>query len=405
MRELIFDLIHEEEERQGKTIDLIPSENYVSRAVREAIGSVLSNKYAEGYPGKRYYQGNKVIDAVESLAIERCKSLFKLSHVNVQPYSGSPANAAVMFALLEPGDTVCGMMLSAGGHLTHGHPGVTLSGKYFKSVQYGVDREGRIDHREVADLVTRERPKLIFVGTTAYPFKLDWKKFGEIAESVGAYLVADISHIAGLIIGGVHESPVEHVHLVTSTTHKILRGPRGAFIGVTGRGVVKDGDLVRKIDRAVFPGLQGGPHENIIAAMAVAFGDAGKKEYSEYVGRVVENAGILAGELRKNGLKVFGTENHLMTVDVGREAGKDIAEKLEEVGIVVNANTIPFDEGKPFRPSGIRIGTPAVTTRGMGAGEMKSLAGWIAEVIKGEKKMNDIKKQIERLCQTYPIPE
>ena len=401
----VFRLISEEEKRQQETIALIPSENYASRAVREATGSVLANKYAEGYPGKRYYQGNAVIDKVESLAIERCKRLFNLESVNVQPYSGSPANTAVLFALLEIGDVVCGMQLSAGGHLTHGHPGVTLSGKYFRSIQYGVDRDGKIDYEQVAELVKKEKPKLIFAGTTAYPYKLDWKKFAEIAESVGAYLVADISHIAGLVVGGVHESPAEHVHIVTSTTHKILRGPRGAFVGVTKKGLEKDAELSKKIDRAVFPGLQGGPHENTIAAMAVAFGEEENDNYIKYAENVVKNATVLAESLREGGLKIFGTENHLMLIDVGKERGKEMAVRLEDAGLIVNANTIPFDEGTPFRPSGLRIGTPAVTTRGMGETEMKLIAGWIVEIVKGSGDVKIISNQVKELCKIFPIPE
>ncbi|KKT36633.1 MAG: Serine hydroxymethyltransferase [Candidatus Collierbacteria bacterium GW2011_GWF2_44_15] len=405
MQDEVFNLIKEEENRQQETIALIPSENYASMAVREATGCVLANKYAEGYPGRRYYQGNEVVDRVETMAIERCKRLFNLESANVQPYSGSPANTAVLFALLEFGDVVCGMQLSAGGHLTHGHPGITLSGKYFNSVQYGVNRDGRINYEEVAELVKREKPKLIFAGTTAYPFKLDWKKFSEIAESIDAYLVADISHIAGLIVGGVHESPSEYVHIVTSTTHKILRGPRGAFVGVTRKGLEKDPELSRKIDRAVFPGLQGGPHENAIAAMAIAFGEAESDSYLKYTKSVLRNALVLAEEMKKSGLKIFGTENHLMLIDVGKEMGKEVAVRLEEVGIIVNANSIPFDEGKPFRPSGLRIGTPAVSTRGMGESEMKMIASWIVQIVKGEGETEDIKKQVIELCKKFPIPE
>jgi len=404
VRDDIFKLITKEEGRQAKTLCLIPSENYASRAVREALSSVLGNIYAEGYPGKRYYQGNAVVDMVEQEAIDRCKRLFGFVHANVQPYSGSVANMAVMMAVLNCGDTVCGMKLSAGGHLTHGHPDITFSGKYFKSVQFGVTKEGRIDYQELEELVGSEKPRMIFAGTTAYPFKLDWKKFAQIADSVGAYLVADISHIAGLVTGGVHESPVLHAHLVTSTTHKILRGPRGAFIGVTKRGLEKDAELGKKIDRAVFPGLQGGPHENTIASMAVAFGEAEEKSYQEYACKVVENASVLADELRNDGLKVYGTENHLMLIDVGKEKGREVAQRLEEAGIVVNANTIPFDEGTPFRPSGLRIGTPAITTRGMGEAEMKMIASWIIDIIKGEDT-ESIKNKVEKLCKTFPIQD
>ena len=377
----IFDLIAQEEKYQNETIRLIPSENFVSENVKKALASSLTNKYAEGYPGKRYYQGNKIIDEIESLAIERGKKLFGVEHLNVQPYSGSPANSAVLMALLEPGDKICGMKLSAGGHLTHGHPKITFSGKYFNSVQYDVNEEGRIDYEKLKELVTSEKPKLIWAGTTAYPWILDWKKFGEIADSVGAWLVADISHIAGLIVGGVHPSPVPFAHVITSTTHKSLRGPRGAVIGVTKKGLERDIDLAKKIDRAVFPGLQGGPHMNNIAAMAVAFEEADTPEFKKYAEQIVKNAKVLADTLRANGLKVFGTENHLMVVDVGLERGKEMAIKLEEAGIIVNANTIPHDQASPFKPSGIRIGTPAMTTKGYVEKDFEALGVKIAGII------------------------
>jgi glycine hydroxymethyltransferase len=343
-----------------------------------------------------------VVDEIEMLAQERGKRLFKLEHINVQPYSGSPANTAVMFALLSPGDTICGMKLSAGGHLTHGHPDITFSGRYFKSVQYEVNKEGKIDYEALAELVKKEKPRMVIAGTTAYPYKLNWKKFREIADSVDAWLVADISHIAGLIVGGVHESPVDYADIITSTTHKTLRGPRGAFIGITNVGLEKDDSLAKKIDRAVFPGLQGGPHENTIAAMAVAFAEADTNEFRNYATKIVRNAEVLATELRKNGLVVFGTENHLMLIDVGKEMGKEIAIKLEEVNIIVNANTIPFDEGTPMRPSGIRIGTPALTTRGMGSEEMKEIGKWISIIVKGEDG-SLIKDKVKELCQKFPI--
>ena len=404
MRDTIFDLIQKEEKRQAETISLIPSENYASLEVREALRSVLGDKYAEGYPGKRYYQGNKVVDEIEMEVIDRCKKMFDVEEVNVQPYSGSPANTAVQFALLDHGDTICGMQLSAGGHLTHGHPKITFSGKYFHSVQYGVDREGRIDYDEMERIVRAEKPMMIFVGTTAYPFKIDWSVFSRVAEEVGAILVADISHIAGLIVGGAHESPVDHVHVITSTTHKILRGPRGAFIGVTKKGLAKDSEMAKKINRAVFPGLQGGPHENTIAAMGVAFGEAATGEYTEYIKRVVENARVMSEELRSLGLRVFGTENHLMLVEVGKEKGKEVAEELEDVGVVVNANMVPYDEGSPLRPSGIRIGSPAMTTRGMGVEEAKILAQIIARVV-NNKDVSGVDKIINKICKKYPIPE
>jgi glycine hydroxymethyltransferase len=382
MDKIIFDLIKKEEERQNEVVSLIPSENFASEEVKMALGSCLTNKYAEGYPGKRYYQGNQFIDEIENLAIERGKKVLGVEHLNVQPYSGSPANSAVEMALLEQGDKICGLKLSAGGHLTHGHPKVTFSGKFFDSVQYDVEEDGRIDYDKLQELVLRERPKMIMAGTTAYPYILDFKRFGEIADSVGAWLVADISHIVGLIVGGVHVSPVDYVHVITSTTHKSLRGPRGAVIGVTKKGLEKDADLAKKIDRAVFPGMQGGPHENQIAALAVAFGEADTQEFKDYAVQVIKNAKVLAESLRKNGLKVFGTENHLMVVEVGFEKGKEAAIKLEENGIVVNANTVPHEKGSPFRPSGIRIGSPAMTTKGWKEKDFEELGKKIAEIIK-----------------------
>ena len=378
----IRDLIKKEEERQENLVHLIPSENFASDEVRYALGSCLTNKYAEGYPGKRYYQGNQFVDQIENLAIERGKKVLGVEHLNVQPYSGSPANSAVQMALLQQGDKICGLKLSAGGHLTHGHPKVTFSGKFFNSIQYDVEADGRIDYDKLQKLVSEEKPKLIFAGTTAYPYILDFKRFGEIADSVGAWLVADISHIAGLVVGGAHPSPNEYVHLITSTTHKSLRGPRGAIIGVTKKGLEKDPDLAKKIDKAVFPGLQGGPHENQIAALAVAFGEADTPEFKDYAFQIVKNAKVLAETLRKNGIKVFGTENHLMVVEVGFEKGKEAAVKLEENGIVVNANTVPHEKGSPFKPSGIRIGTPAMTTRGWKEKEFEEIGNKIAGIIK-----------------------
>lgn len=377
----IFNLIEQEEKYQSETIRLIPSENFASEAVKKCLASGLTNKYAEGYPGKRYYQGNKIVDEIENLAIERGKKLFGVEHLNVQSYSGSPANCAVLMALVEPGEKICGMKLNAGGHLTHGHPKITFSGKFFDSVQYDVDVEGKINYEKLRELVVAEKPKLIFAGTTAYPWVLDWEKFSVIADEVGAWLVADISHIAGLIVGGVHPSPVNYVHIITSTTHKSLRGPRGAIIGVTKKGLEKDIDLSKKIDRAVFPGLQGGPHMNNIAAMAVAFEEASGEDFRKYTEQIVKNAKVLADTLRKGGLKVFGTENHLMVVDVGLERGKEMAIKLEEAGIIVNANTIPHDMGSPFKPSGIRMGTPAMTTRGYAEADFVALGAKIMAIL------------------------
>ena len=382
MDQQIRDLIKKEEERQQNLVHLIPSENFASEEVKMALGSCLTNKYAEGYPGRRYYQGNEFVDQIENLAIERGKKVLGVEHLNVQPYSGSPANSAVQMALLDQGDKICGLKLSAGGHLTHGHPKITFSGKFFESVQYDVEEDGRIDYDKLEKLVLEEKPKMIMAGTTAYPYILDFKRFGEIADKVGAWLVADISHIAGLVVGGVHPSPNEYVHIITSTTHKSLRGPRGAVIGITKKGLEKDIDLAKKIDRAVFPGLQGGPHENQIAALAVAFSECDTQEFKDYAAQIVKNAKALAESLRKNELKVFGTENHLMVVEVGFEKGKDAAVKLEENGIVVNANTIPHDTASPFKPSGIRIGTPAMTTRGWKEKEFEELGIKIAGIIK-----------------------
>ena len=379
----IRDLIKKEEERQQNLVHLIPSENFTSDEVKMALGSCLTNKYAEGYPGKRYYQGNEFVDQIENLAIERGKKVLGVEHLNVQPYSGSPANSAVQMALLEQGDKICGLKLSAGGHLTHGHPKVSFSGKFFESVQYDVEEDGRIDYDKLQKLVLEEKPKMIMAGTTAYPYILDFKRFGEIADSVGAWLVADISHIVGLVVGGVHPSPNEYVHIITSTTHKSLRGPRGAVIGVTKKGLKKDPELDKKIDKAVFPGMQGGPHENQIAALAIAFGEADTQDFKDYASQIIKNAKVLAETLRKNGIKVFGTENHLMVVEVGLEKGKEAAVKLEEEGIVVNANTVPHEKGSPFRPSGIRIGSPAMTTRGWKEKEFEELGNKIAGIIKG----------------------
>ena len=398
----IFELIKAEEERQRSQIQLIPSENFVSKEVAEAIGSCLTNKYAEGYPGKRYYQGNKIIDEIENLAIDRGKKLLGVEHLNVQPYSGSPANGAVQMALLEPGDKICGLKLSAGGHLTHGHPKITFSGKFFESVQYDVEEDGRIDYAKLAELVKNERPKMIMAGTTAYPWILDFKKFGEIADSVGAWLVADISHIVGLIVAGVHPSPVDFVDVITSTTHKTLRGPRGAFIGVTKKGLSKDSELAKKIDRAVFPGLQGGPHENTIAAMAVAFAEAAKPEFKEYGQQVIANAKVLAEALAKCGYKVFGTENHLMVVEIGLGQGKATAEALEEAGIICNANTVPHDQAGPLKPSGIRLGTPAMTTRGFKEKDFERVGEWIDKIIKvGDAYMRPVREEIKEYLKMF----
>ena len=358
----IAELIEKERARQEDGLEMIPSENHSSPAVREALGSILTDKYSEGYPKKRYYGGNVYIDEVELLAIARAKKLFGVEHVNVQPYSGSPANQAVYFAVLEPGDTVMGQHLFAGGHLTHGW-GVNFSGRFYKSVQYQVGTDGYLDLAEIRKMALENKPKLIWCGATAYPREFPFAEMSKIADEVGAYFATDIAHIAGLVAGGAHTSPVPYAHIITTTTHKTLRGPRGAMIMITKKGLEKDPELAEKIDKAIFPGLQGGPHLNTIAAMAVAFEEAMQPDFKIYAEQIVKNAKVLVETLKMGGHKVLGTENHLMLVDVGEGRGKEIAEKLEENGIIVNKNTIPNELSSPFKPSGIRIGTPAMTTR------------------------------------------
>jgi len=404
----IFDLLQKEENRQKNQITLIPSENYTSRAVREALGSVLTNKYSEGYPGKRYYNGNKIVDRIETLAIERAKKLFGVPYANVQPYSGSPANAAIYMALLEKGDTLMGMALTAGGHLTHGHPNITFSGKFFRSVQFDVDADGWIQTDVVQALAQKEKPKLIIVGSTAYPRTFDWKAWRDIADSTGAWLVADISHIVGLVIGGVHPTPVPYADVIMTTTHKMLRGPRGAIILATERGLTRDPDLAKKIDRAVFPGLQGGPHDNVTAAIAIALGEASSPTYQTYAKQIAINAKVLARTLQNKGstLVTGGTDNHLMVVDLRpqRISGKDAADVLESVGIVVNRNTIPHDSASPFNPSGIRLGTPAVTTRGMKEEEMQIIGTSISDIIHhpaDERVKKAVKNSIKQLTEKF----
>lgn len=430
----ILDLIKQEEKRQEETLMMIPSENYASKAVRSAVGSVLMNKYSEGYSGRRYYQGNKIADEIESFAIEKAKELFKVEHVNVQPYSGSPANAEVLFALINPGDKIMGLKLSSGGHLTHGHPDITFSGRFYKSVQFGTEDNGIIDYDYVAKLAKEERPKLMIVGTTAYPLILDWKRIGEIADSIGAWLVADISHVSGLVLAGAYPSPVPFAHIVTTTTHKTLRGPRGAMIVVTKKGINKDAELSGKIDKAVFPGLQGGPHNNTTAGIAQALIEADTPEFKKYGQQVVANAKVLAEELKKGGLTIVTgkTECHLVVVDLRPLglSGNVIAESLEAAGIVVNRNSVPNDPAPPFYPSGIRLGTPGLTTRGMAEPEMKTVAGLILKVIEHEKdrklpeekekrvefmksfrsglssdkSLKDITLQVKSLCKKFPTP-
>lgn len=381
-------LIKQEEKREKSVINLIASENYVSQDVLDALGSVLTNKYAEGYPGRRYYGGNSVIDEVERLCQDRALKLFKLSpnkwHVNVQPHSGSPANVAVYIGLLPHDGTgrIMGMQLAHGGHLTHGHS-VSVSGKFWKQIPYGVsEKTERLDYAQLMELAKKEKPHIIVAGFTAYPRTIEWKKFRAIADAVGAYLMVDMSHIAGLVAGGVHASPFAYADIVTTTTHKTLRGPRGAMIFAR-----KDSrELATKIDKAVFPGLQGGPHENAIAAIAIALNEAMEPKFKAYAAQVVKNAKALASELQALGWRIVtgGTDNHLMLVDTWKNgvSGKDASERLERAGIIVNMNAIPFDTRKPMDPSGIRLGTAAETTRGMKEKDIKVLAKKIDQVLR-----------------------
>ena len=405
----IAKLIDLETERQKTTLQMIPSENHCSPAVREALGSYLTDKYAEGYPGKRYYGGNQFIDKVETLCIERAKKIFGVEYVNVQPYSGSPANFAVYVATCEPGDTVMGMALPMGGHLTHGWK-VSVTGKFFKAVQYGVDEKTHlINYGEIEKLAKEHKPKLIWVGATAYPRIFDWKKLGEIADSVGAYLAADIAHIAGLVVAGVHPSPVPYVHIVTTTTHKTLRGPRGGMIMVTKKGLQKDAELPKKIDKAVFPGLQGGPHENAIAAIAVSLKEAASPAFKKYAHQIVKNAKALADELKKYDFDLIsgGTQNHLLLIDLRSKniTGAEAQDLLESAGMSTNKNSIPYDPAGPFKPSGLRLGTPAITTRGMKEKEMKLIARWINQAISNPKTAPNIAKEVQRLCKKFPLPK
>jgi glycine hydroxymethyltransferase len=390
-------------QRINEGLELIPSENFPSKDVLKALGSVFNNKYAEGYPGKRYYGGNKFIDIIENLAIERAKRLFGCEHANVQPYSGSPANLAVYFAFMQPGDTFMGMNLAQGGHLTHGHP-VNFSGKMYRAIQYGVDKETHlIDYDEVRKLALKEKPKIIVSGATAYPREFDFKAFAEISEEVGAISFADIAHIAGLIVGGVHQSPFPFTDVVTTTTHKTLRGPRGAMI------MCKE-KFARDIDRAVFPGMQGGPHEHVIAAKAVAFKEALQPEFKEYAKQIVRNAKALAETLMDFGFTLVsgGTDNHLILVDLRNKnvTGKEAEEALDKAGITVNKNMIPYDPRKPFDPSGIRLGTPAITTRGMKESEMQQIGEFITKAIenfKNDSKLTKIREEVRELCKNFPV--
>jgi glycine hydroxymethyltransferase len=399
-------LIEQEFERQSQTICLIPSENHVSRAVLAALGSVLTNKYSEGYAHRRYYEGQQVIDELEPLAIERAQKLFGVEHANVQPYSGSPANLAVYMAFLEPGDTVMGMALPMGGHLTHGW-GVSATGKWFRAVQYGVRREtGIVDMDEVRELARKERPKLIFCGGTAIPRTIDFPAFAEVAQEIDAILVADIAHIAGLIAGGAHPSPVGHAQVLSTTTHKTLRGPRGAMLMCTE-------EHATAIDKAVFPGLQGGPHDNTTAAIAVALGEASRPSFSAYAAQIVTNAKVLAEALVERGFDLVsgGTDNHLILIDLTSKdvPGKVAAKALDRARLTLNYNTVPFDQRKPFDPSGIRLGTPAATTRGMKEPEMLEIARWIDDGVEAAKREDEsaierIAAEVLELTAAFPIP-
>ena len=403
----IANLIEAEAQRQFEKIRLIPSENYVSVAVLEAAGTVLTNKYSEGYPGRRYYEGQQFIDPIETLAMQRARELFGVDHANVQPYSGSPANLAVYLAFVQPGETIMGMSLPMGGHLTHGWP-VSATGKWFRSVQYGVRADtGRLDLDEVRDLARRERPRVIFCGGTAIPRTIDFPAFAEIAAEVDAVLVADIAHIAGLVATGVHPSPFPHAHLVTTTTHKTLRGPRGGLI------MTNDPDLAKAINRSVFPGSQGGPLMHIIAAKAVAFGEALRPEFKTYCGQIVKNAKALAAALQKHGYRLVsgGTDNHLMLIDLrARDAaltGSDAEKSLEAAGIIANKNGVPNDPRPPKVTSGLRLGTPALTTRGLKENDIAKVADFLDRAIVSKSDsaaLAKIRQEVAEFCKAFPMP-
>ena len=413
----VADAIEAELNRQRSHIELIASENFVSPAVMAAMGSCLTNKYAEGYPAHRYYGGCECVDVVENLARDRAKQLFGCEYVNVQPHSGAQANTAVYFAMLQPGDTVMGMDLSQGGHLTHGSP-VNMSGKNYHFVSYGVNADGVIDYVELEKQVKKVRPKLIVAGASAYPRAIDFEKIAEIAHGYGAYLMVDMAHIAGLVAGGQHQSPVPYADVVTTTTHKTLRGPRGGMIlcknEITKKnietGEMETINLAKKIDSAVFPGTQGGPLEHVIAAKAVCFGEALKPEFKEYARKIVENAQAMAAELQARGVKLVsgGTDNHLMLIDLRDEecTGKELEARLDSVHITANKNTVPGETRSPFVTSGVRLGTPAVTTRGMGVAEMKVIADCIADCIwHYDEKKDEISDRVLKLTHDFPLYE
>jgi glycine hydroxymethyltransferase len=399
----VFELCRAEERRQADKIRLIPSENYVSKAVLAASSSVFTNKYSEGYPGKRYYEGQDFVDPLEQLTIDRAKALFGAAHANVQPYSGSPANLAVYLAFLKPGDKVMGLALPMGGHLTHGW-NVSITGRYFTSVQYGVRKDtGRIDYDEVRDLAKKERPALLWAGGTAYSRIWDFETMASIARDVGARFCADIAHIAGLVAGGAHPSPVPHADVVTTTTHKTLRGPRGGMI-------LCRSEYAQAIDRAVFPGLQGGPHVHNTAALAVALREAAQPEFKDYAKKVVTNARALAAALMARGFDVIsgGTDNHLILIDLSNKnvPGKVAARALDKAGIELNYNSVPYDTRKPFDPSGIRLGSPSVTSRGMGEAEMAQIAAWMDRVVgnPGDEVAAAVAGEVRELTRKFPAP-
>jgi glycine hydroxymethyltransferase len=399
----IYSAIQNEKRRQETGLEMIASENFTYDAVLEAAGSVFTNKYAEGYPGRRYYGGCEYADVVESLAIERAKTLFGAEHANVQPHSGSQANMAAYLTMLKPGDTVLGMPLSHGGHLTHGHP-LNFSGKYYHFVPYGVSKDTEvIDYNELESIARREKPRLIVVGASAYPRTLEFERIGRIAREVGALMMVDMAHIAGLVATGVHPSPVAHAEFVTSTTHKTLRGPRSGFV-LCRESFAKD------LNRSVFPEMQGGPLVHIIAAKAVCFREAATDDFRNYIQQVVRNAKVLAARIASRGFRIVsgGTDTHLMLVDVFSKGinGKQAEQALDKAGIAVNKNTIPFDQNPPLTPSGIRVGTPALTTRGMRESEMEAIGDWIADIldrVDDESVLKRVKKEVEGLCERFPL--
>ncbi|MDR3642515.1 MAG: serine hydroxymethyltransferase [Candidatus Doudnabacteria bacterium] len=431
----LYALIKKEAERQKEGLELIPSENYTSPAVMESMGSILTNKYSEGYAKKRYYGGNEFIDNIELLAIERAKNLFGVPHANVQPYSGSPANLAIYMATCQPGDVVLGLNLTDGGHLTHGWK-VSATGIFYKTYGYHSKPDGRVDFDEVRKLAKEHKPKLIWCGATAYMYEIEYEQFAEIADSVGAFLAADIAHVAGLIAAGAHKSPANFAHIITTTTHKTLRGPRGGMIMATHKGLEKDPELGDKMDKAVFPGLQGGPHDHQTGAIAIALKEAATEEFKKYGHQIVKNAKALAESLKNNGIKLVGngTENHLLLLDLvpvyGPGGGAFGSEVLELAGMTANKNTIPGEPGSPFYPSGVRMGTPALTTRGMKEKEMEKVGKWIASAImeakdyqlpgvkedrspylskfkkeiKGNETLKKIREEIKQFTKDFPVP-